>query len=137
MGIFGSRVSRVRRHVSLIVSRPGFFGMWIVGQLLSEKTLVKSRGSAHKARKRSEYPSGSLYIWVDETLFKRAQEATQRAEISLSTPVLALLFGTQRQRAKAFESLLKEKQTRNARAQKLRAKARGLLKEAERLEASA
>ncbi len=111
----------------------------VAGQFLPEKTLAKALERAHKARKRSEYLSGGRYIWVDEMLFKGAHKAAQQAEVSFSTFALALLFVTQRQRAKAFERLLKEKQMRNARAraQKLRAKARGLLKEAERLEASA
>ncbi len=111
----------------------------VAGQFLAEKTLAKALVRAHKARKRSEYLSGGRYIWVDETLFKGAQKTAQQAEVSLSTFALALLFVTQRQRAKAFVRLLKEKQIRNARAraQKLRAKAHGLLKEAERLEASA
>ncbi len=111
----------------------------VAGQSLPEKTLAKALVRAHKARKRSEYLSGGRYIWVDETLFKGAQKAAQKAEVSFSSFALALLFVTQRQRTKAFERLLKEKQTRNAkaRAQRLRARARGLLKEAERLEASA
>ncbi len=92
-----------------------------------------------KARKSSQYLSQGRYIWVQKELLQDAQKAAQEGEVSFSTFALSLLFVTQRQRTKAFERLLKEKQTRNARAQaqKLRAKARGLLKEAERLEASA